>query len=87
MSAPHRGTGQAAPPTAADRRARDRRRDPQRAGRRRFGPEPGPPGNLTAVPNADQSTLRQPGAPRPGAAARPAAGGPAPFWPGARPSG
>ncbi|SDN71785.1 UDP-N-acetylmuramoyl-L-alanyl-D-glutamate--2,6-diaminopimelate ligase [Actinacidiphila guanduensis] len=65
MSAPHRGTGQAAPTPAADRRARERRRDPQRAGRRRFGPEPGPPGNLTAVPNADQSTLRQPGAPRP----------------------
>lgn len=30
-----------------------------------FGPEPGPPGNLTAVPNADQPTLTQPGAPRP----------------------
>jgi len=29
-----------------------------------FDPEPGHPGNLTAVPNADQ-TLRQPGAPRP----------------------
>jgi UDP-N-acetylmuramoyl-L-alanyl-D-glutamate--2,6-diaminopimelate ligase len=30
-----------------------------------FGPHPGPPGNLTAVPTADQPTLTQPGAPRP----------------------
>ncbi len=32
---------------------------------RRFGPDPGPPGNLAAVPTADQPTLRPPGAPRP----------------------
>lgn len=31
----------------------------------RFGPEPGRPGNLTAVPKADQPTLTQRGAPRP----------------------
>ncbi|MDJ0341085.1 UDP-N-acetylmuramoyl-L-alanyl-D-glutamate--2,6-diaminopimelate ligase [Streptomyces sp. H10-C2] len=30
-----------------------------------FGPDPGQPGNLTAVPKADQSSLKQPGAPRP----------------------
>jgi UDP-N-acetylmuramoyl-L-alanyl-D-glutamate--2,6-diaminopimelate ligase len=48
------------------RTAAARRRDPR--GRRSgpFGPDPGQPGNLTAVPTADQPTLIQPpGAPRP----------------------
>ena len=40
-------------------------RDPRPPAPARFGPDPGPPGNLTAVPEADQPTLRQPGAPRP----------------------
>ncbi len=39
--------------------------DPLRTAPARFGPDPGQPGNLTAVPNADQPTLKQPGAPRP----------------------
>jgi UDP-N-acetylmuramoyl-L-alanyl-D-glutamate--2,6-diaminopimelate ligase len=39
--------------------------DPRRRPPARFGPGGGPPGNLTAVPNADQPTLTQPGAPRP----------------------
>nr|WSX74045.1 UDP-N-acetylmuramoyl-L-alanyl-D-glutamate--2,6-diaminopimelate ligase [Streptomyces sp. NBC_00899]WSX79890.1 UDP-N-acetylmuramoyl-L-alanyl-D-glutamate--2,6-diaminopimelate ligase [Streptomyces sp. NBC_00899] len=42
-----------------------RRRDPRRPHPARFGPEPGQPGNLTAVPNPDQATLTQPGLPRP----------------------
>ncbi|MCZ4121583.1 UDP-N-acetylmuramoyl-L-alanyl-D-glutamate--2,6-diaminopimelate ligase [Streptomyces sp. H39-S7] len=36
-------------------------------GRGSFGSERARPGNLTAVPNADQSPLKQPGAPRPSA--------------------
>lgn len=36
-------------------------------GRGSFGSERGGPGNLTAVPNADQTLLKQPGAPRPSA--------------------
>ncbi|NEA74430.1 UDP-N-acetylmuramoyl-L-alanyl-D-glutamate--2,6-diaminopimelate ligase [Streptomyces sp. SID13588] len=43
--------------------------DGDRPGRDRgsFGPDRGQPGNLTAVPKADQSPLKQPGAPRPSA--------------------
>ncbi|MFI9105229.1 UDP-N-acetylmuramoyl-L-alanyl-D-glutamate--2,6-diaminopimelate ligase [Streptomyces fildesensis] len=43
--------------------------DGDRPGRDRgsFGPGGGQPGNLTAVPKADQSPLKQPGAPRPSA--------------------
>lgn len=52
----HPAAGRARPPGA---------RDPLRAAPARFGPDPGQPGNLTAVPNADQPTLEQPGAPRP----------------------
>jgi UDP-N-acetylmuramoyl-L-alanyl-D-glutamate--2,6-diaminopimelate ligase len=40
-------------------------RDPRRRPPALFGPDPGLPGNLTAVPKADQPTLIQPGAPRP----------------------
>ncbi|WP_037907382.1 UDP-N-acetylmuramoyl-L-alanyl-D-glutamate--2,6-diaminopimelate ligase [Actinacidiphila yeochonensis] len=39
--------------------------DPRRPGPARFGPDPGPPGNLTAVLNADHPTLKPSGAPRP----------------------
>jgi len=42
-----------------------RQADPRRRPPASFGPDPGPPGNLTAVPKADQPTLTQPGAPRP----------------------
>jgi UDP-N-acetylmuramoyl-L-alanyl-D-glutamate--2,6-diaminopimelate ligase len=40
-------------------------RDPRARRPAPFGPEPGQPGNLTAVPKADQPSLTPPGAPRP----------------------